>query len=46
MQLDWDGELSARNRLGLQLGYERQRPSAAGDGRGMFGFIQWHRQLQ
>jgi hypothetical protein len=46
MQLDWDGEVGAANRLGLQLGYEKQSPSNAGDAKGVFGFIQWRRQLQ
>jgi len=46
MQLDWDGRLSADNGLALQLGYERQSPSSAGNARGLFGFIQWRRQLR
>lgn len=46
LQLDWDGKIGTYNRLGLQLGYEEQSPSSAGDAKGLYGFIQWRRQLQ
>ncbi len=46
LQLDWDGRMGADNRLGLQLGYEKQAPSSAGDAKGLFGFIQWRRALR
>jgi Capsule assembly protein Wzi len=46
MQLAWDGQFGAGNGLGVQLGYEKQSPSSAGDAKGLFGFIQWRRALQ
>jgi hypothetical protein len=46
MQFDWDGEFGTNNRLGLQLGHEKQSPASAGDAKGLFGFIQWRRQLR
>ena len=38
-------QLGAGNGLGVQLGYEKQSPSSAGDAKGLFGFIQWRRSL-
>jgi hypothetical protein len=46
VQLGWEGEIGAGNRLDLQLGHEKQSPSSAGDADGLFGFIQWRRQLR
>jgi hypothetical protein len=45
-QLGWDGGFRAGNAWGAQLGYEKQGPASAGDARGLFGFIQWRRQLR
>lgn len=45
-QLAWSGEISAGNHLELQLGHEQQSHSQAGDAKGLFGFIQWRRQLR
>jgi len=46
MQFDWQGEFASRNGLGLQLGYEKQTSSSDTEARGLFGFIQWRRQLR
>jgi hypothetical protein len=45
VQLDWDGEIGKGNGFGFQLGYEEQAPTSAGDAKGVYGFIQWRRQL-
>lgn len=44
VQLAWDGQLKTQ-RLGAQLGYERQSPRSAGNAGGVFGFIQWRMSL-
>lgn len=46
VQLDWDGQVGAGNRIRLQLGSEELSPSSAGNARGIFGFIHWRRQLR
>lgn len=46
VQLDLQRRRSRTNDIALQLGYEKQSPSAAGDATGVYGFIQWRRQLQ
>jgi hypothetical protein len=43
-QFSWDGKFS-KSGIGLQLGYEKQAPRSAGDAKGMFGFLQWRREL-
>ncbi len=45
-QLGWDGNLGKGNSIGVQLGYEKQSPSSRGDAKGLFGFLQWRRQLR
>jgi hypothetical protein len=42
LRLSWDGTLGGQQ-IGVQIGRERQTPSSAGSGNGMFGFIQWRR---
>jgi hypothetical protein len=44
LQLSWDGRFKGQS-LGVQLGYERQNPASAEDGKGVFGFIQWRKPL-
>lgn len=46
VQLAWDGDVGAGNKLGMQLGYERHSRSSAGNADGLFGFIQWRRELR
>ncbi|MEO6079229.1 MAG: capsule assembly Wzi family protein [Steroidobacteraceae bacterium] len=43
-ELGWEGRVRGQS-LGMQLGYERQRPASAGDAKGVFGFIQWRKPL-
>lgn len=43
-QLSWEGKVAGQQ-LGLQLGYEDQKPDSAGRGNGVFGFIQWRKQI-
>lgn len=43
-QLSWDGLLHSQD-IGIQLGYEEQTPTSAGDARGVFGFLQWRKTL-
>jgi hypothetical protein len=44
LQVSWEGEVQGQS-LGVQLGYEHQKPATAGDARGVFGFIRWRRLL-
>lgn len=44
VQFSWDGRVGSDN-LGVQLGYEHQKPDSAGSARGAFGFIQWRKAL-
>jgi hypothetical protein len=46
IQGGWEGEFHAGNGFSARLGYEKQSPDSAGDAQGMFGFIQWRRQLR
>jgi hypothetical protein len=44
VQLAWEGALRGHE-IGLQFGFEDQEPRAAGNARGVFGFIRWRRPL-
>jgi hypothetical protein len=44
VQFSWEGGLRGQG-LGMQLGYERQKPSSAGDAEGVFGFVHWRKAL-
>lgn len=44
LEVSWEGELFGQL-IGSQVGYERQRPSTAGNASGFFGFIQWRKPL-
>lgn len=44
VQFAWEGKLKGQS-VGMQLGYERQKPASAGDVEGAFGFIQWRKAL-
>jgi len=43
-QLGWVGRFHDQE-LGVQLGYEEQDPSSAGNANGVFGFLQWRSYL-
>jgi hypothetical protein len=43
-ELSWEGRIRGHE-LGLQLGYEEQSPSSAGDANGIFGFLQWRKSF-
>jgi hypothetical protein len=45
-QLGWDGKVGTDNNVVVQLGFEKQSPSSAGDAKGLFGFLQWRRDLR
>jgi hypothetical protein len=43
-QISWEGDLHAYG-VGIQLGYEKQKPASAGDAKGVFGFVQIRKKL-
>jgi hypothetical protein len=43
-EVSWEGTIKDQH-FAAQMGYEHQSPRAAGNARGVFGFIQWRRQL-
>ncbi|HUG72315.1 MAG TPA: capsule assembly Wzi family protein [Steroidobacteraceae bacterium] len=43
-QISWEGGVRG-HRLGIQLGYEKQTPTSAGDADGVFGFLQWRKSF-
>jgi hypothetical protein len=43
-QVSWEGRIRGHD-LGLQLGYEEQNPTSAGDANGVFGFIKWRKSF-
>lgn len=45
-QFGWDGAAGAGSRISVQLGYEKQSPSSAGDVRGLFGLLEWRKELR
>ncbi len=45
VRISWDGTLAGQQ-IGVQIGHERQTPSSAGQGNGMFGFVQWRKVLE
>lgn len=45
LQLSWDGQLRGQQ-IGVQIGHETQTPSSAGTGNGLFGFVQWRKELK
>lgn len=44
IEASWEGTMIGQS-LSAQLGYEKQSPRAAGDAKGLFGFIQWRKPL-
>jgi hypothetical protein len=44
-QIDWQGAVGAGNRLVVQLGYEKQGLAVAADEKGLYGFVQWRKDL-
>lgn len=45
VQVNWDGQIRGYG-LSMQLGHEEQTPTAAGEAKGFFGFVQWRKALQ
>jgi hypothetical protein len=43
-QLSWEGNVRGYE-VGLQLGYEEQRPDSAGRADGVFGFLEWRKRF-
>ncbi|MET0281438.1 MAG: capsule assembly Wzi family protein [Steroidobacteraceae bacterium] len=43
-EISWDGRI-LMHEIGLQLGYEKQTPTGAGNAKGMFGFVLWQKAL-
>lgn len=43
-QLSWEGQVRGHD-IGVQLGYEEQTPSSAGDANGVFGFLKWRKSF-
>jgi hypothetical protein len=44
LEVTWQGRVLGQS-IGAQLGYEKQSPSSAGNADGVFGFIQWRKEL-
>jgi hypothetical protein len=45
IQLSWIGQMRGHG-ISAQLGYEKQTPASSGDAKGVFGFIQWRKELR
>src|SRR5690606_1436573 len=43
-EMSWQGRLRGHE-LGIQLGYEHQKPDSAGNADGLFGFVQWRKSF-
>jgi hypothetical protein len=43
-EISWEGQVRGYE-LGMQLGYEEQKPRSAGRGNGVFGFMRWSKRF-
>lgn len=43
-QVSWDGRVRGQD-IGIQVGYEEQTPSSAGNANGVFGLLQWRKRF-